>query len=104
MQQHPQNAYDMLKQIDYLQAALEIPYCHHEKWDGTGYPRGLWGEEIPLAARLFAVVDVYDAMVNDRPYRKALPPDEVVAYLKSQSGTHFDPQAVDLFLRIVSPI
>jgi putative nucleotidyltransferase with HDIG domain len=102
MQQHPQNAYDMLKQIDYLQAALEIPYCHHEKWDGTGYPRGLKGEEIPLAARLFAIVDVFDAMVNDRPYRKALPCEEVVAYLKTQAGSHFDPSALDLFLKVLS--
>jgi HD-GYP domain-containing protein (c-di-GMP phosphodiesterase class II) len=90
----------MLKHIDYLQAALEIPYGHHEKWDGTGYPRGLKGEEIPISARLFAIVDVYDALVSDRPYRKALPPQEVIDYLKSQSGSHFDPNVVDLFLRV----
>jgi HD-GYP domain-containing protein (c-di-GMP phosphodiesterase class II) len=102
IQQHPQHAYDMLKHIEYLQAALEIPYCHHEKWDGTGYPRGLKGEEIPVAARLFAIVDVYDALVSDRPYRKALPHEEVVAYLRSQSGTHFDPAIVNLFLKVLS--
>jgi HD-GYP domain-containing protein (c-di-GMP phosphodiesterase class II) len=104
IQQHPQHAYDMLKHIDYLQAALEIPYCHHEKWDGTGYPRGLKGEEIPIAARLFAIVDVYDALVSDRPYRKAVLREEVIAYLKSQSGTHFDPAVVDLFLKVLSQI
>jgi len=102
IQQHPQHAYDMLKHIEYLQSALEIPYCHHEKWDGTGYPRGLKGQEIPLAARLFSMVDVYDALVSDRPYRKALPREEVVAYLKSQSGTHFDPVVLDPFLRVLS--
>ena len=93
-----------MKNIDYLQAALEIPYCHHEKWDGTGYPRGLKGKEIPIAARLFAVVDVYDALLNDRPYRKALPREEVVAYLKSQRGIYLDPEALDLFLRLLSEI
>jgi HD-GYP domain-containing protein (c-di-GMP phosphodiesterase class II) len=94
----------MLKHIDYLQAALEIPYCHHEKWDGTGYPRALKGEEIPVAARLFAIADVYDALVSDRPYRKAMPREEVITYLKSQSGTHFDPAVVDLFLKVLSQI
>ena len=78
---HPKFAYDMLKEIDYLRAALEIPFCHHEKWDGTGYPRGLKGEEIPIAARIFSIVDVWDAMTNDRPYRKAIPHDEVISYL-----------------------
>jgi HD-GYP domain-containing protein (c-di-GMP phosphodiesterase class II) len=102
IQRHPQYAYDMLKHIEYLQSALEIPYCHHEKWDGTGYPRGLKGEEIPLSARLFSIVDVYDALVSDRPYRKALPREEVIAYLKSQSGTHFDPSALDVFLKVLS--
>jgi putative nucleotidyltransferase with HDIG domain len=101
IQQHPQFAYNMLKHIDYLQAALEIPYCHHEKWDGTGYPRGLRGEAIPLSARLFAVVDVYDALVSDRPYRKAVPRDEVIAYLKDQSGSHFDPTVLELFLKVL---
>ena len=101
IQRHPQNAYDMLKHIDYLQAALEIPYCHHEWWDGSGYPRGLRGEEIPIAARLFAVVDVYDALTSDRPYRKALLHDEVIAYMKTQCGSHFDPQVFALFLKVM---
>jgi putative nucleotidyltransferase with HDIG domain len=100
---HPQLGYDMLKDIDYLQPALEIPYCHHERWDGTGYPRGLKGNEIPLAARIFAIVDVWDAMTNDRPYRKAIPEDEVISHLVAQSGRHFDPEIVEAFLRILRP-
>jgi putative nucleotidyltransferase with HDIG domain len=102
IRQHPGHAYDMLRHIDYLQAALEIPYCHHEKWDGSGYPRGLKGEEIPLSARLFAVVDVYDALISDRPYRKALAPAEVIDYLKKQSGSHFDPGVLDVFLGMLT--
>ncbi len=101
IRRHPRFAYDMLKEIDYLQSALEIPYCHHEKWDGTGYPRGLKGEEIPLAARIFSIVDVWDAMTNDRPYRKAIPHDEVMSHLIDQSGRHFDPKVVDAFIRIL---
>lgn len=102
IRKHPQDAYDMLKQIDYLQLALEIPYCHHERWDGTGYPRGLKGEEIPISARIFAVVDVFDALTNDRPYRKAMPRAEVIEYLKAQSGKYFDPNVVEMFIRIMN--
>jgi putative nucleotidyltransferase with HDIG domain len=102
IQEHPGHAYDMLKHIDYLKAALEIPYCHHEKWDGTGYPRGLKGEEIPVSARVFAIVDVYDALINDRSYRKALPREDVIAYLRIQSGSHFDPNLLEVFLRILA--
>ncbi len=101
IQKHPQDAFNMLNQIQYLRAALEIPYCHHEKWDGTGYPRRLKGEEIPISARMFAIVDVYDALSNDRPYRKALPREEVIQYIQDQSGTHFDPGVVKTFLRIL---
>ncbi len=101
MEQHPQNAYNMLKHIDYLQAALEIPYCHHEKWDGTGYPRGLKGEAIPLSARMFAIVDVFDALTSDRPYRKAIAIEDAAAYLKAYSGSHFDPGIVDTFMRVL---
>jgi putative nucleotidyltransferase with HDIG domain len=104
IQKHPVDAYNMLKQIDYLQVALEIPYCHHEKWDGTGYPRGLRGEEIPLSARMFAIVDVWDALVNDRPYRKAMPEEAVTELLKSESGKHFDPRVVDAFLQMVDSL
>ena len=99
---HPKLAYDMLKEIDYLRAALEIPFCHHEKWDGTGYPRGLKGEEIPIVARIFSIVDVWDAMTNDRPYRKAIPREEVISYLIDQSGRHFDPNIVNVFIHILS--
>jgi putative nucleotidyltransferase with HDIG domain len=102
IEQHPQNAYNMLRHIDYLQAALEIPYCHHEKWDGTGYPRGLKGEEIPISARIFSIVDVYDALISDRPYRKAMPLEEVITYLKNQSESHFDPRALQAFLNVLT--
>ncbi len=98
MRQHPQLAYDMLSPILYLRPALDIPYCHHEKWDGTGYPRGLAGENIPLAARIFAVADVWDALINDRPYRPAWPADRALEYIAAQSGRHFDPQVVTMFL------
>ena len=97
MRQHPVYAYEWLSAIEYLHDALEIPYCHHEKWDGTGYPRGLKQEEIPLSARLFAVVDVLDALISARPYRKAISMDEAWEYICSQSGKHFDPEAVEIF-------
>jgi HD-GYP domain-containing protein (c-di-GMP phosphodiesterase class II) len=100
MCQHPYYAYTMLAPIAYLRPALDIPYCHHEKWDGSGYPRGLKGEEIPLAARIFAVVDVWDALRSDRPYRNAWPEEKVVSYIEDQAGHHFDPQVVDVFLRL----
>jgi PAS domain S-box-containing protein/putative nucleotidyltransferase with HDIG domain len=99
MKQHPQFAYDMLSSISYLRRAVEIPYCHHEKWDGSGYPRGLKGEQIPLAARIFAVADVWDAVTSDRPYRKAWSKEEALKYIREQSGKHFDPQVVEVFLR-----
>jgi len=101
MGKHAQYAYDLLKPIAFLQPALDIPYCHHEKWDGTGYPRGLKGEEIPMAARLFAVVDVWDALTSDRPYRPAWSETDARAYIREQSGKHFDPQVVDLFFRVI---
>jgi HD-GYP domain-containing protein (c-di-GMP phosphodiesterase class II) len=101
MHRHPVYAYQWLSPIRYLRLALDIPYCHHEKWDGTGYPRGLKGEEIPLAARIFAVVDVWDALCSDRPYRKAWPEKKALEHIREQSGTHFDPQVVELFLQEV---
>jgi PAS domain S-box-containing protein len=100
MRQHPQSAYDMLSPIAFLNPALDIPYCHHEKWDGTGYPRGLKGEEIPFAARIFAVADVWDALRSDRPYRKSWPADRVREHIRSLSGTHFDPDVVDVFMKM----
>ena len=99
MRCHPQFAYDMLSSIEYLRPALEIPYCHHENWDGTGYPRGLQGEEIPLEARIFAVVDVYDALTSDRPYRPAWTEENALEYIHRQKGKQFDPQVVELFLK-----
>jgi HD-GYP domain-containing protein (c-di-GMP phosphodiesterase class II) len=87
----------MLSPIAFLRPALDIPYCHHEKWDGTGYPRGLKEEQIPLAARIFAVVDVYDALTSDRPYRPAWPQEKASAYLREQAGRHFDPRVVEVF-------
>ena len=98
MRLHPKYAHDMLAGIGFLRPALDIPWAHHEKWDGTGYPRGLSGEEIPIAARVFAVVDIWDALVFDRPYRKAVPVPEVRAYLRKIAGTHLDARLVDLFL------
>jgi putative nucleotidyltransferase with HDIG domain len=100
MRRHPSFAYEMLAPIHYLQPALDIPYCHHERWDGTGYPRGLKGEQIPLAARIFAIVDVWDALRSDRPYRQAWPTEKVRAYIGAQAGTHFDPTAVQAFLSL----
>jgi len=102
MRQHPQSAHDMLAPIAYLRPAMDIPYCHHEKWDGTGYPRGLKGEQIPLAARIFAVVDVYDALTSDRPYRKAWSKKKTLEYIREQSGIHFDPAVVAAFLEAMS--
>jgi PAS domain S-box-containing protein/putative nucleotidyltransferase with HDIG domain len=100
MHQHPRLAYDMLSPIGYLRPSLDIPYYHHEKWDGSGYPLGLKGEQIPLVARIFAVVDVWDALSSDRPYRSAWPPDKVRAYILSSAGTHFDPQVVGAFMQM----
>jgi PAS domain S-box-containing protein len=99
MKKHPTFAYDMLSPIHYLRLALDIPYCHHEKWDGTGYPQGLKGTQIPLVARIFAVVDVWDALNSDRPYRAAWTKEKAREYIRTASGTHFDPQVVDAFLQ-----
>ncbi|MFO8035623.1 MAG: PAS domain S-box protein [Anaerolineales bacterium] len=101
MKKHPTFAYELLSPIDHLKPALDIPYCHHEKWDGSGYPQGLEGEEIPLPARIFAVVDVWDALRSDRPYREAWSDEDALRYIKDQSGKHFDPRVVRIFLDIV---
>ncbi len=101
IEMHPVYAYKMLSPIEYLRKAIEIPYCHHERWDGTGYPRGLKGKEIPLSARIFAVVDVWDALTSDRPYRKAWPKEKAIEYIKDQSGKQFDPEVVKHFLEII---
>ena len=98
MRKHPQYAYDMLSPIPFLASALAIPYCHHEKWDGSGYPRGLKSDAIPLAARVFAVADVWDALRSDRPYRRGWEEEKVRDHLRQQSGIHFDPKVVEVFL------
>ena len=102
MRKHPIYTYEMLSPISYLRPALDIPYCHHERWDGSGYPRGLKGEEIPLVARLFAIIDVWDALSSDRIYRKRSPHIEVAAYLRTEAGRLFDPHLVELFLSVVN--
>jgi len=101
MRQHPNFARDMLYPIEFLRPAMEIPYSHHEKWDGTGYPQGLKGKEIPLSARIFAVIDVFNAITSERPYSKPWPIDKAVAYIREQGGKHFDPDVVNLFLKNV---
>jgi HD-GYP domain-containing protein (c-di-GMP phosphodiesterase class II) len=100
MRLHPVYAHEMLSNIPYLQQAVAVPYCHHEKWDGTGYPRGLKGEQIPLTARMFAMVDVYEALTSDRPYRAAWSRERALEYLREQSGKHFDPHVLEAFLRL----
>jgi HD-GYP domain-containing protein (c-di-GMP phosphodiesterase class II) len=101
MRNHPVYAYDMLSPIAYLHKALIIPYYHHERWNGSGYPKGLKGDAIPLEARMFAIVDVWDALCSDRPYRKKVPREEVIAYLRENAGILFDPELVDIFLTVI---
>ncbi len=101
MKKHPVYAYEMLSPITYLQTALDIPYCHHEHWDGYGYPRGLRGEEIPYPARIFTIIDVWDALSSDRCYRSAWKRDDIVEYLISQSGKIIDPQILPQFLELI---
>jgi PAS domain S-box-containing protein len=101
MRKHPELALSFLSHIAYLRPALDIPYSHHEKWDGSGYPLGLKGEQIPLAARIFAIADVYDALATDRPYRKAWPREKVLAYIAGQAGKHFDPRIVQEFMSML---
>ncbi len=101
MRRHPEYAYNLLSPIEYLRPVLDIPYCHHEKWDGSGYPRGLQGEQIPLAARIFAMVDVWDALMSDRPYRKGWSYEQSYKHIQEQAGKHFDPKLVDVFLNML---
>ncbi len=101
MQNHPVYARDLIKPISYLSPAADIPYCHHEKWDGTGYPRGIQGDAIPIEARIFSVVDVWDAMRSKRSYRDAIPETQVVEYLRTEKGRSFDPLIVDEFLNLL---
>jgi putative nucleotidyltransferase with HDIG domain len=100
IQKHPVYAYEMLSPIEFLRPALDIPYCHHEKWDGSGYPRGLRGEDIPFSARIFPVIDVWDALTSDRPYRKGMPQNVVFQHIQADSGKHFDPRVVNAFMEM----
>ena len=102
MRQHPQFAYDLLHSIPYLASALEVPYCHHERWDGNGYPRGLSGEQIPLSARIFTVMDVWDALIHTRPYRPAWTHEKAIEYIQAQAGIQFDPRVVEQFMAIMA--
>jgi HD-GYP domain-containing protein (c-di-GMP phosphodiesterase class II) len=101
MKSHPIYAYNVLKDIEFLRQAIVIPYCHHERWDGSGYPRGLKAEEIPLGARIFAIVDIWDALRSDRPYRKAWSRVKALDYIKNQKGKELDPKVTDAFLKII---
>jgi response regulator RpfG family c-di-GMP phosphodiesterase len=98
MRTHPQIGRELMEQVDFLRQATDIPYAHHERWDGTGYPRGLRGEEIPLAARIFSIVDVWDALSFPRVYKPAWPEQEVLTYLREAAGSQLDPHLVKLFL------
>ncbi|MEK6752778.1 MAG: HD domain-containing phosphohydrolase [Chloroflexota bacterium] len=104
MRQHPLSAYKMLYPIAYLRPALDIPYCHHEKWDGSGYPRGLKGEDIPLHARIFTIIDVWDALRSNRPYRKAWSPKKTITYIQEQAGKSFEPGIVKSFMDVIQPL
>jgi putative two-component system response regulator len=102
MRKHPQYAYDMIYPIEYLRPSMDIPFCHHEKWDGSGYPRGLKGEEIPLSARIFAIIDVWDALTSNRPYRPAWPAGKALEYIRENSGKQFDPDLLEVFLEYIN--
>lgn len=101
MEQHPIYAKQMLSQVSFLQPSIDVVYSHHERWDGNGYPDGLKGDQIPLAARIFAVVDQWDALGSDRPYRKAWPVEKVLAYLRDNAGILYDPRIVEIFLTLI---
>jgi len=101
IRKHPRYAYELLSPISFLGQALDIPHYHHEKWDGTGYPNGLRENQIPLHARLFAVVDVYDALTSHRPYRPAWTKEQAIDFIHGQDGKHFDPAVVPEFLKVI---
>jgi HD-GYP domain-containing protein (c-di-GMP phosphodiesterase class II) len=101
MRRHPEYAYRVLGEIDYLKPALAIPYYHHERWDGGGYPHGLKGKEIPLPARIFAIVDVWDALSCERPYHRPMAKAEVMEHIRGEAGKQFDPRLVEEFLKLV---
>ena len=101
MREHPVHAYNLLSPIKFLRPALHIPHFHHEKWDGSGYPDGKMGKQIPLEARIFAVIDVFDALTSDRPYRPGWPRDKAIHYIHKESGLHFDPNVVEVFMKLI---
>ena len=101
MRQHPERSREFIAEIPFLQPAIQVAYCHHEHWDGNGYPEGLGGEQIPLPARIFAVIDNWDALNSDRPYRKAWPREKAIGYLRQNAGSIFDPRVVEAFLEIL---
>jgi putative nucleotidyltransferase with HDIG domain len=103
IKKHPIFAFEMLSDITFLKSAIDIPYCHHEKWDGSGYPRGLRNTEIPIAARIFAVVDVWDAITSDRIYRKAMTKTEALKVIQDGEGNHFDPEITEIFINKILP-
>ena len=102
MKQHPELGYEMLAPIPFLRPAIDIVHCHHENWDGSGYPRGLKGEEIPLSARIFSVCNVWDALMTDQPYRKAWIEEEALSYIEHGSGKQFDPDIVAAFMKFIT--
>jgi HD-GYP domain-containing protein (c-di-GMP phosphodiesterase class II) len=102
VKQHPIIAYDLLSKIPFLKPALNIPYSHHERWDGTGYPQGLAGDHIPLEARIFAVIDVWDALIHDCVYRKAWKKADALSFIEENAGTQFDPEVVNIFLSYIA--
>ena len=102
VRKHPQFAYDLLSSINYLRTAIDIPFCHHERWDGSGYPRGIKGDQIPFSARLFAVVDVWDALRSRRAYRAAWTDADARNYIRQQSGILFDPKVAQMFLEVIT--
>jgi putative two-component system response regulator len=101
MKMHPGIAFEMLSHIEFLRDSINIPYCHHEKWDGSGYPRGLDGDRIPFEARLFSICDVFDALTHDRPYRKSWTPEKAIDHLREEKGKSFDPAIVDKFIEVI---
>jgi putative nucleotidyltransferase with HDIG domain len=104
MRRHPEIGRELMEQVDFLRSAIDIPYAHHERWDGGGYPRGLRGDDIPLAARVFSIVDVWDALSFPRVYKPAWPEEDVLAYLRQAAGSQLDPRLVELFLTNYSDI
>ena len=101
MRNHPAYAHEMLKEIPFLEPALDIPYCHHERWDGKGYPRQLKGKDIPLSARLFAIVDAWDALISNRPYHQGLHSEKALEEIRAGSGSQFDPDLVEIFCEYI---